>query len=110
MAIHALSELANVRRLVVKIGSALLVEQGRPRAYWLSSLAQDIHALRETGVEVIVVSSGAIALGAAKLGLAKGGRAVWPMRRPQHPWVRWNWRGCGPMCWASMKSPLHRCW
>ena len=74
MAIGSLSELGQVRRLVVKIGSALLVERGQPRAYWLTSLAQDIHALREEGVDVIVVSSGAIALGAAKLGLAKGGR------------------------------------
>ncbi|KLE33844.1 glutamate 5-kinase [Aurantiacibacter luteus] len=68
------SQLASARRLVVKVGSALLVERGSPRVEWLASLAADIAMLRAKGVEVIVVSSGAIALGAARLGLAKGGR------------------------------------
>ena len=74
MTIVSLSRLGDARRLVVKVGSALLIESGKPRAAWLASLAQDIAALRQQGVEVIVVSSGAIALGAARLGLAKGGR------------------------------------
>ncbi len=59
----------------MKIGSALLVEDGKPALLRLQSLAQDLWALREAGVEIIVVSSGAIALGAARLGLPKGGRA-----------------------------------
>lgn len=62
------------RRIVAKVGSALLVEGGEARAEWLASLAQDLAKLREEGCEVIVVSSGAIALGAARLGLAEGGR------------------------------------
>lgn len=62
------------RRIVAKVGSALLVEGGEARAEWLASLAQDLAKLREQGCEVIVVSSGAIALGAARLGLAEGGR------------------------------------
>jgi len=62
-----------VRRLVIKVGSALLVQQGVARTEWLASLASEIAELRKTA-EIIVVSSGAIALGAAKLGLAKGGR------------------------------------
>lgn len=69
-----ISEIAQARRLVVKVGSALLVEQGEPRAFWLASLAQDIAALRKEGTHVVVVSSGAIALGAARLKLARGGR------------------------------------
>ena len=73
MAIEQLSQLRNARRIVIKIGSALLVERGRPRADWLATLADEIAELRKTS-EVIVVSSGAIALGAAKLGLARGGR------------------------------------
>ncbi len=73
MEITALSDLRNARRLVVKIGSALLMENGRPRAEWLGSLVGELAALREH-TEIIVVSSGAIALGAARLGLAKGGR------------------------------------
>jgi len=66
---------ARCRRLVVKVGSALLVERGAPRREWLETLARDLATLHAGGSEVIVVSSGAIALGAARLGLAKGGRA-----------------------------------
>lgn len=72
--VMTLKQIGDVRRLVVKVGSSLLVEQGQPRSEWLASLAADLAALRQRGVEVIVVSSGAIALGAARLGLGKGGR------------------------------------
>ncbi len=62
--------------LVLKVGSALLVgADGRPRADWLASLAEEIAAARTAGQRVIVVSSGAIALGAHRLALPKGGRA-----------------------------------
>ncbi len=63
--------LANARRLVVKIGSALLVDPdaAAPRADWLAGLAADIAALRARRVEVLVVSSGAIALARRALGL-----------------------------------------
>src|SRR6478736_7249718 len=62
-------------RLVVKVGSSLLVgRDGAVRGAWLDSLVGELAAARGRGQEVIVVSSGAIALGAAKLGLAKGGR------------------------------------
>ena len=62
--------------LIVKIGSALLVErEGGVRQAWLAGIAADIAARRRAGQQVAVVSSGAIALGARKLGLAKGGRA-----------------------------------
>ncbi len=62
-------------RLVVKIGSALLVRDGAPRREWLATLIADVARLRAAGQQVILVSSGAIALGAARLGLPKGGRA-----------------------------------
>ncbi len=75
MAVNTLQDMAEAKRLVVKIGSALLVENGEPALGRLRTLAADIAKLREDGTEVIVVSSGAIALGAARLGLAKGGRA-----------------------------------
>ena len=71
---QSLADLTSCRRIVVKVGSALLVEQGKPREYWLDMLAQDLWAISREGPEIIVVSSGAIALGAAKLGLAGGGR------------------------------------
>jgi glutamate 5-kinase len=65
--------LAGAHRLVVKIGSALLVDGRRaaPREDWLASVAADIAALRARGVEVIVVSSGAIALARRALGLTQ---------------------------------------
>jgi glutamate 5-kinase len=62
-----------VRRLVVKIGSALLVDQqGGLRHAWLDSLAEDLAACRRRAQEVIVVTSGAIALGRPLLGLRPG--------------------------------------
>ncbi len=69
-----LADITAARRIVVKIGSALLVGGGSPRAEWLATLAQDIAVLRGGGTKIIVVSSGAIALGAARLALPKGGR------------------------------------
>ncbi|MET0362919.1 MAG: glutamate 5-kinase [Sphingobium sp.] len=66
---------AQVRRLVVKIGSALLVDSaGEVREAWLRTLVADIAARRTAGQQIIIVSSGAIALGARRLKLPKGGR------------------------------------
>jgi glutamate 5-kinase len=63
--------LGTARRLVVKIGSALLVaDRGEIRRAWLDSLADDLARCRARGQEVIVVSSGAIAVGRRHLGLA----------------------------------------
>ncbi|HSQ69975.1 MAG TPA: glutamate 5-kinase [Steroidobacteraceae bacterium] len=66
--------LSTARRVVVKVGSALLAEAGSGRVNrgWLESLADDIAALRARGQEVVVVSSGAIALGRRQLGLPGG--------------------------------------
>lgn len=63
--------LATARRLVVKIGSALLVdgETGALRREWLNALADDVAALRAQGMQVIIVTSGAVALGRGSLGL-----------------------------------------
>lgn len=62
------------RRIVVKIGSALLVDRdtGRLRATWLNSLSDDVAELASEGRQVILVSSGAIALGRHVLKLPKG--------------------------------------
>lgn len=70
----AASAFASSRRLVIKIGSALLTEGGRPNLSRLSVLGEEIAGLRKRGVEVIVVSSGAVALGRARLGLSKSAR------------------------------------
>ena len=64
--------LNDARRLVVKIGSALLVEHGRLRSGWLAALALDVAAIKARGADVILVSSGAIALGRGVLGLPPG--------------------------------------
>lgn len=65
--------LAGAKRVVVKIGSALLVEEksAAPRAAWLAGVAADVAALRARGTEVILVSSGAIALARRALGLTR---------------------------------------
>lgn len=58
------------RRLVVKIGSSLLVDrEGRVREGWLDGLAEDVARLKARGQQVVVVTSGAIALGFRALGL-----------------------------------------
>ena len=66
--------LTDAKRVIVKVGSALLVdaEKGRLNRAWLESLAADIARMRKRGQEVILVSSGAIALGRRHLGLAQG--------------------------------------
>jgi glutamate 5-kinase len=57
-------KLSNYRRIVVKIGSALLVDlESGVRRTWLESLAADLGAIWERGGEIIIVSSGSIALG-----------------------------------------------
>jgi glutamate 5-kinase len=69
---------AKARRIVVKIGSSLLVDRasGQLKAAWLDSLADDVATLIKAGKEVIIVSSGAIALGRHVLSLGKGALAL----------------------------------
>jgi glutamate 5-kinase len=67
---------AACHRLIVKIGSSLLVDAtGEIRREWLAGVVSDVAARRAAGQQIAIVSSGAIALGARRLGLAKGGRA-----------------------------------
>ena len=65
--------LLKYRRVVIKIGSALLVDRasGLKKA-WLDAMCADIAGLKARGVEVLVVSSGAIALGRTVLNLPLG--------------------------------------
>ena len=66
---------ASCPMLVVKVGSSLLVEpNGEVRRDWLATLVADIAARHQSGQKIIIVSSGAIALGAKRLGFEKGGR------------------------------------
>ena len=66
--------LKDCKRLVIKVGSALLVDtqSGALRRDWLTSLCADVAALKREGREVILVSSGAIALGRRALQLKPG--------------------------------------
>jgi len=70
--------ISDARTIVVKIGSALLVDQetGGVRATWLKALAGDVAALRQQGKRVLLVSSGAIALGRGVLGLPRSALAL----------------------------------
>lgn len=70
---HAKGGLTGSRRLIVKIGSALLVDQntGSVHHSWLEALCEDLARLKDHGVQVIVVSSGAIAVGRKRLGLSR---------------------------------------
>ena len=66
-----MASLTTAKRLVVKIGSALLVDRatGALRNDWLAGLARDVAWLKGAGVQVVLVSSGSIALGRGVLGL-----------------------------------------
>lgn len=77
-----MASLTAAKRIVIKIGSALLVERdmGLLRADWLRALAEDVMRLKARGTDVVLVSSGSIALGRSVLGLAPG---VLPLEQSQ---------------------------
>lgn len=68
----ALNPFVDARRIVIKIGSALLVDgsTGSLNKDWLDALSDDIASLQGHGVEIVIVSSGAIALGRSRLKLS----------------------------------------
>lgn len=65
------TRLAEARRVVIKIGSSLFVDQGSGALHrsWLEALCEDAAEMHASGQEIIIVSSGAIALGASQLGV-----------------------------------------
>jgi glutamate 5-kinase len=69
-----MERLSRAKRVVVKIGSSLLVDgdRGEVKRAWLAALAEDVAAAKARGSDVVLVSSGAIALGRRRLGLASG--------------------------------------
>ena len=71
---HDPPELKNFRRIVVKVGSSLLIDSdaGEVRAAWLAALAADLAKLHGEGRELLIVSSGSIALGRSRLKLPRG--------------------------------------
>ncbi|MDX1974838.1 MAG: glutamate 5-kinase [Rickettsiales bacterium] len=67
--------LKSSKRIVIKVGSSLVIgDDDQVRAVWLESVAQDIASLKQQGTQVIVVTSGAVALGRHVLGY--GSRAL----------------------------------
>lgn len=66
-----MASLSDAKRVVIKIGSALLVDRtsGNLKNDWLYSLAEDVAMLKQRGMDVVLVSSGSIALGRGVLGL-----------------------------------------
>ena len=70
------SPLSSAKRIVIKIGSALLVDyqSARPRQGWLHALAEDVVIFKQSGGQVVIVSSGSIALGRFTLGLKRSHR------------------------------------
>ena len=65
-------QINNSKIIVIKIGSSLLVDENRKvRKKWLSSFAQDIKKLKNRNKKIIIVSSGAIALGCKKMNYNK---------------------------------------
>ncbi len=69
-----LPTLNDFRRIVIKVGSSLLVdaEAGRVKQDWLASLIEDVASLHRDGRDILIVSSGSIALGRSVLKLPKG--------------------------------------
>jgi glutamate 5-kinase len=65
-------KLDSAARIVIKIGSSLIAEEGQVRRAWLEAFAADVATLTQTGKEIILVSSGAVALGRGVLGLGSG--------------------------------------
>ena len=64
------------RRIVVKIGSSTLTRNGQLRPDKFTALARDVSGLIESGRQVVVVSSGAIAIGAHRLGWGHAGESI----------------------------------
>ncbi len=68
--------LGHVRRVVVKLGSSVVTTENGLDRKMIRNLADDIHEMRKTGKEFIIVSSGAIAAGVRRLGLKEGARTI----------------------------------
>jgi len=75
------SGLADARRIVVKVGSALVVGDDGPDRAWLAAFAADLARVRQRGQQLLVVSSGAVALGRRRLSLPRSRRLTLPEKQ-----------------------------
>ena len=95
----------------MKVGSSLIVDPNKASAKrsWLKRLADDIADLHRAGADVLVVSSGAVALGRSVLGFPRGALKLEEARRPPRS-ARSPWRVSGQRrCTIAASSP-GRCW
>ena len=76
-----MSGLADARRIVVKVGSALVVGDDGPDRAWLAAFAADLARVRQRGQQLLVVSSGAVALGRRRLSLPRSRRLTLPEKQ-----------------------------
>ena len=73
VSVAAAGRLASARRMVVKVGSSILIDDatGRVDEAWLNTFASDVARIRDRGQQLLLVSSGAVALGRRRLGLTR---------------------------------------
>ena len=65
------------KKIVIKVGSSILInKKGKPKKKWLKEFAKDIKSLIEQKKQIVIVSSGAIAIGCEYLGIKKNGLKV----------------------------------
>ena len=105
-----MTPLEEARRLVIKIGSSILVDEtrGEVRRDWLESLTDSVARLHKGGCEIVLVSSGAIRLGRTQFKLPPGPSSSRKARPPPPPA-----RSGSPMPtrrrWRGTASPWRRC-
>lgn len=102
------THLRRAKRLVIKIGSALLTNDGKgldvaSLGLWVDQIA----GLIEEGVEVVIVSSGSVAEGMSRLGWKARPQHLHELQ-PQLPWGRWGWCKPGKLSSGAMVCMLHR--
>ena len=113
---HAMSAkapaLADFRRIVVKVGSSLLVDAaaGRLKEAWLASLAADIAAAAPRTSATSSWSPPARSRSAARCSSCRKARSSSRTARPPPRSARSRSPAPGPRCWASTASPRARCW
>jgi hypothetical protein len=101
---------AQAHRHQDRLGAAGRSRKSGLKAAWLESLCTDIAALKKAGADVLVVSSGAIALGRTVLGLPSTGRSGLRKARPPPPSARLRSRAPGPLACPPMASlPARSC-
>jgi hypothetical protein len=103
-------KLGDGKRIVIKVGSALMADEskGAVRADWLANLAAEIAKLKAGGRDVVMVSSGAIAVGRLHLASSPASCRSKKNKRRRPP-ARFAWRMPIRKLWRAMTSPSPKC-